>query len=224
MQTISRSVSTSQAIKQTAIGSRESNPVIKSWIGFDSCFITRPENSCATFRQPRAVSLLFTLCSVHIMPQHKNHTEIVNAAKIGMPWKVIARLVNMSLSELNDLRHQERELARAVLHAQATCMNDLLTKLNDVKQWQALTFILESRWPEHFGRNRTRKRTHPPGDPDPTEEMLNALTPDEYQNFRAMVDKMHAAKKLSDTRKARNHASRCPDDSPAICGPGVATP
>lgn len=148
---------------------------------------------------------------------------ILEAAKIGMPWKIIAQFVGMTLSELSDLRHADRELTRAIFQARAECMHELLAQLATVKQWQAITFILESRWPEHFGRNRKRKKKSLLV-PEPSEVMLNALSPEEFIAFRNMLDKMHAARKENNARRRSNRPARSPDKSADVHQPGVADP
>ena len=125
--------------------------------------------------------------------------EIASAFGLGMPWPLIAALIEMTMDELASLKRREPDLAKVVRKAEAECMKGLLEKLNKAQQWQASTFLLQSRWPGKFGRNRkprVRKKT----EPSPTKEMFGRLKPDEFEMWTYLTNKMNGDDKSGKPR------------------------
>ena len=157
---------------------------------------------------------------VELTPEQREQVE--NAAGLGMPWRLIAALITMTLDDLNALRRKEPDLAKAVRKAEAACMESLLKRLQEAKQWQALTFVLQSRWPANFGRNR-KPRKKKPVEPPPSRKMLERLTPEQLTLYNSLLDIMYEPEE-SPAPAAGIKAIRSGEDPAHLCLPGVANP
>jgi len=155
-----------------------------------------------------------------LSPEKRN--ELIKAAGLGMPWRLIAALIMVSLEELEGIRRDDPDLAKSVREAEAKCMKKMLEKLSDAEQWQASTFVLQSRWPGQFGRNR-KPRIRKKVEPSPTKEMFGRLKPHEFEMWSYLTNKMNddtSGKPGSDSDKRGKDGA-----APASVRPtGVADP
>jgi hypothetical protein len=118
--------------------------------------------------------------------------EIIDNLIIGMPLRNVADLVMFSLEEIQREMEQDPSFKAAVNHAIAKCMEAQLNKLKDLKNWQAVAFLLQSLWPMHFGRRSRGAGKHralaptAPGEYDPKN-----LTDEEHEDFKYLLAKAH---------------------------------
>lgn len=88
--------------------------------------------------------------------QRKN---ILEALELGMPMSSAADYVELDMPEIDAEMRRDVAFRRQVRKAIAECMYSRLQKLDQLKNWQALAFILESIWPSRWGRHsKGRKR------------------------------------------------------------------
>src|SRR6185312_825929 len=78
--------------------------------------------------------------------------RIEKALKLGMPLNSVADYVELDVSIIHSEMHRDRGFRKAVKKAIAECMHERLEALKELRNWQALAFILESIWPNRFGR------------------------------------------------------------------------
>lgn len=81
--------------------------------------------------------------------------SVINSVGLGMPLRHVARLVKTTAGQIRAEMRADADFAAEVHAAEAGCMQRCLEALKDARQWQANTFLLESRWPGQFRRNRT---------------------------------------------------------------------
>lgn len=126
------------------------------------------------------------------MLDESTRTQICEAIQAGMPLRKVAHLMKIKRKDIDDEMLADPGFRAAVLHARAKCMDELLKKLAQAKQWQAATFLLESLWPDRFGRNRKgRARSgQPPQLTDSTD--LSPLTQEEQRQLEALLAKLDA--------------------------------
>ena len=81
-------------------------------------------------------------------------STVLESVELGMPLDRVAPLVNTTVRHLRAEMKADRKFGAAVKAAESRCMKHCLEVLKTSKQWQANTFVLESRWPGQFRRNR----------------------------------------------------------------------
>jgi hypothetical protein len=126
------------------------------------------------------------------MLDDKMRSEICSALERGTPMRKVAHLTKMKRQEIQDEMRADPKFRAAVLHARAKCMDELLKKLQEAKQWQAATFLLESLWPERFGRNRKRGATKDDQSEPIDGADLSALTDEEQRQLEFLLAKLDA--------------------------------
>jgi hypothetical protein len=121
----------------------------------------------------------------------EDRAKIIAATDRGMPLQFAARLVKSTASAVRAEMQRNRGFATAVYEAEAKCMDECLAALKGAKQWQANTFILESRWPGQFRRNR--KLPEPVAQtPLPlNDERLGRLDANDFSLLTYLWDKMN---------------------------------
>lgn len=118
--------------------------------------------------------------------------KIVRALELGMPLGNVADLVKLPLEQIRHEMNASADFKAAVTQAIARCMHARLEKLEKLENWQALAFILQSLWPDRFGRkSRGSKRTRArrkaiQGDLD-----FDRLSPEEQQHLDHLLAKAH---------------------------------
>ena len=83
-----------------------------------------------------------------------DRTRIITSVELGMPLDKVAALVKKSVRQLRTEMKSNRAFGDEVKAAESRCMEGCLQALKGCKHWQANTFLLESRWPGQFRRNR----------------------------------------------------------------------
>jgi hypothetical protein len=119
--------------------------------------------------------------------------QLVKALQIGMPKGNAADLVKISRFELEQEMDDDSTFAVMVNEAIAQCMNERLKKLDKLENWQALAFILQSLWPEGFGRtSRGRRRRRKKNRPQSGGELDFAhLSEAEDEQLKYLLAKAH---------------------------------
>jgi hypothetical protein len=116
--------------------------------------------------------------------------QIIDALRLGMPLGKVADLVELPLAVIQQELRDDPAFNARVNHATAECMHSRLEKLAGLNNWQALAFILQSLWPERFGRRQgTRKRRKPEAaqaNPD-----FSQLSSDERDHLEYLLAKVH---------------------------------
>lgn len=130
--------------------------------------------------------------------------SIIKSVGLGMPLRHVARLVKTTAGQIRAEMRADPDFAAEVHAAEAGCMERCLEALKNARQWQANTFLLESRWPGQFRRNRKPQESRP-GLPTP-------LSDDRLANLD-MVDLM-----LLDHLWAKMNGQPSPLDLPPPTG------
>jgi hypothetical protein len=123
--------------------------------------------------------------------EQSKRDQIIEALKLGMPMGNAADLVPISLELLKQEIEADPDFSVKVRQAIAECMHARLKTLAGLKNWQAIAFILQSLWPERFGRKSRgttkRRRSQQTGpQPDPAR-----LTEDETRKLDELLAKLH---------------------------------
>ena len=117
--------------------------------------------------------------------------KIITSLRLGMPLTSVADYMRIPMSELRAEMKRDAEFKAEVNRAIAVCMHDQLEKLEALRNWQAVAFILQSLWPTRFGRRsvgarKPRKQAAPAQAFD-----LGRLTPQETQYLDRLLDIAH---------------------------------
>ena len=116
---------------------------------------------------------------------------IIQALEIGMPLNVVADYVELELSVLQDEMRRDRDFRTKVRKAIADCMHARLKALENLKNWQALAFILESLWPRRFGRKRRQMPKVIVKRPVSAKIDFSVITPEEKRQLDYILAKLH---------------------------------
>ena len=116
---------------------------------------------------------------------------IIDSVELGMPLDRVAPLVGTTVRHVRAEMKADRKFGASVKAAESRCMKHCLEALKASKQWQANTFVLESRWPGQFRRNRKL--------PDPVaqtplplnDERLGRLNMADFVMLEYLWDKMN---------------------------------
>ena len=121
----------------------------------------------------------------------EDRAKIIAATDRGMPLQFAARLVKSTASEVRAEMKRDRNFATAVYEAEAKCMDECLAALKGAKQWQANTFVLESRWPGQFRRNRKLPEPVAQAPLPLNDERLGRLNMADFVMLEYLWDKMN---------------------------------
>jgi hypothetical protein len=116
---------------------------------------------------------------------------ILQALGIGMPLNVVADYVELELSVIQEEMRRDRDFRTKVRKAIADCMHARLTALKDLKNWQALAFILESLWPRRFGRKRRQMPKVIVKRAVSAKIDFSVITPEEKRQLDSILAKLH---------------------------------
>jgi len=122
--------------------------------------------------------------------RHFANDPILGPIEIGMPLRKVEHLNGMESGHLKKQMDEDSTFRAKVRQARSLCMKSRLDALAKASQWQAATFLLESLWPQRFGRNRKPlpKQVSPI---DTSGIDFDNLTEDEQKHFDRLMSKLH---------------------------------
>lgn len=137
----------------------------------------------------------------------ENRKTIVESVELGMPLDKVAPLVESTVRQVRAEMRADPKFGAQVKAAESRCMERCLKALEKCAQWQANTFLLESRWPGQFRRNR--KLPEPVAQtPLPlNDERLGRLDAKDFSLLTYLWDKMNgrpAVLEIPDIPNLRN--------------------
>jgi hypothetical protein len=122
----------------------------------------------------------------------ETQTKIVGALQLGMPLGNVADYVTLPLEQIQQEMNTSPDFKAAVNKAIAECMHKRLTKLEELENWQALAFILESLWPTRFGRKSRGSRRLRAKRPSTKDDLdFDRLSPEEQDHLEHLLAKAH---------------------------------
>lgn len=137
--------------------------------------------------------------------------KIVNGVELGMPLEKVAPLVGKTVRQVRAEMKSDAHFGAKVKAAESRCMERCLEALKGSKQWQANTFLLESRWPGQFRRNRKLPEAVAQTPLPLNDERLGRLNLADFVMLEYLWDKMNGRPTIVDVPELpRRHNGQSP--------------
>ena len=128
----------------------------------------------------------------------EDRKTVIESVEVGMPLCKVAPLVKTTARRLRAEMKADPRFGAEVNAAESRCMKRCLDALEKCTQWQANTFLLESRWPGQFRRNRKIPDPVPQTPLPLNDERLGRLNMADFIMLEYLWDKMNGRPTIVD--------------------------